>query len=103
MSTKKSDKKPVPRAPYEYCEQNVALYLLYDRARDIYINPLPIDTEENAISLFGQLLETDGTYAYKGYKRFDLYRLCTYNMGSGKVIQHGKKPRLVVSGMKFFK
>lgn len=91
------------KAPWELGEQNVGLYCLYDRARDLYINPLPIDTEEHAVILFGQLLETDGTYAYKGYRRFDLCRLCTYKMQSGRVNQHGKKPLFIKSGMDFYK
>lgn len=96
-------KKDDYKAPFELEKQSVSLYLLLDHKRNIYINPLPIDTEAHAIELFGQLLETTGTYAYKGYKRFDLYRLCTYHMGSGRVSQHGKAPRLICRGTKFFK
>lgn len=89
------------KAPFELTTQTVSLYMLYDHARKVYINPLPIDTKDHAIELLGQLFETPGTYAYKGYKRFDLYRLCKYALKDGKVSQKDHRPTLICKGTKF--
>ena len=42
------------KAPFELTTQTVSLYMLYDYARKVYINPLPIDTKEHAIELLAQ-------------------------------------------------
>lgn len=90
----------VEKAPWEL-QGLVSIYLFYDRARKIYINPVAIDTKAHAIELFGQLLETENTYAYKGYHRFDLYKLCAYSLKTGKTYQKRGVPSLVVRGTRF--
>lgn len=82
----------------DLCNAKVTLYCLFDKSRNLFINPLPIDESANAEELFCQLLHSDGTYAYKGFNRFDLYIFGSYRLADGHFEQVDGKPQLLRKG-----